>query len=293
VRPSISEDKKQALVSAAMAGKSIMRAAAEVGVSEPTAAKYMKGVEGYAPSRGRHRPAIPFNPRVPKTVEGTVVKMTPPMTHFHQCLLNEHQKLFAAALNRTRNKDDAEELVQQTILRCMEHAHQFTPGTSIGAWATTILKNLFLDGKRSEIRRPHVSIQTTSAADPEKPRDRIDPALVTEPSQESTITAKEMIRDLKANTTSEQRETLLRSEIGGQTYAEIARDMGVTEGTVKSRVSRARDQLPDNDARTVPTKSAENGQSIDLVLKIMREKRTAMDKAIAALEQIRPLLVDA
>jgi hypothetical protein len=81
----------------------------------------------------------------------------------------------------------------------------------------------------------------------------------------------------------------------GQPYDQIAREIGVSEGTVKSRISRARDRLngaqPEMQARTIPAASRENGASVDHMLKILRAERVAIDQAITALEQLRPRLV--
>ena len=63
-------------------------------------------------------------------------------------------QLFGAALGMTRNRADAEDLVQETYLKAYQKFHQYKPGTNIKAWLYRILTNTYITGYRKEQRSP-------------------------------------------------------------------------------------------------------------------------------------------
>src|SRR5271156_2351200 len=64
---------------------------------------------------------------------------------FEQVALPHLDAVYSAALRLTRNRDDANDLVQETILRSFRFFHQFAKGTNCRAWLLTILYNNFRD----------------------------------------------------------------------------------------------------------------------------------------------------
>ena len=60
--------------------------------------------------------------------------------------------LYSTALRLARNADDANDLLQETILRAFRFFHQFTPGTNCRAWLLTILYNIFRNSYRRGTR---------------------------------------------------------------------------------------------------------------------------------------------
>jgi RNA polymerase sigma-70 factor (ECF subfamily) len=149
---------------------------------------------------------------------------------FRDELLRITPQLRAFAISLSGNLDLADDLVQETILRALANSHRFEPGTSLQAWAFTILRNFFLTDVRS--RRKLV----------EDPDGMLAASLSVIPNQSGRLEFQELLGAL-AKLPHEQRETLLLVGAQGFSYEETADITGVQIGTVKSRVSRARARL--------------------------------------------------
>lgn len=134
------------------------------------------------------------------------------------------------ALAQCRHAAEADDLVQTTLMRAWENRSRFEPGTRLIAWLFTILRNAFLN-QRKRLRREVEDVDGAFAA-----------TLSLEPEQERRV---ELIQLQAAlNTlTADHRETLLLVMVDGLLYEEAARVLGCRTGTVKSRVSRARERL--------------------------------------------------
>ncbi|MEO0775696.1 MAG: RNA polymerase sigma factor [Bacteroidota bacterium] len=61
--------------------------------------------------------------------------------------------LHAFAFNLTKNKDDAQDLYQETAFRAIKNKEKFIPGTNFKAWLMTIMKNIFINDYRKRIKR--------------------------------------------------------------------------------------------------------------------------------------------
>jgi RNA polymerase sigma-70 factor (ECF subfamily) len=134
------------------------------------------------------------------------------------------------AMSRTRNVDQAEDLVQETILRAWDKRSNFQTGTNLGAWLFTILRNQFFSDYRKhkwEVEDGDGSHAASQIALPDQ-FDRLE------------------VQDLSAalaRLTRDQREAILLVGVDGMSYEEAAKVAGVAVGTVKSRVNRARNRL--------------------------------------------------
>ena len=141
--------------------------------------------------------------------------------------------LRAFALSLCRNKDGADDLVQDTLVRAWSQFASFTPGTHLRSWLFTILRNGFYSDLRK--RRREVP----------DPQGAFVARLVVAPSHDGTLALSEFLRAF-ARLSPEHREVLTLVGALGFSYAEAAKVMQTAEGTVKSRVSRARAMLGDN-----------------------------------------------
>src|SRR5438270_4268463 len=74
--------------------------------------------------------------------------------HFADQAMEYMPSLFSAALRMTRNRADAEDLVQETVLRAYRGFSGFTPGTNLKAWLYRILTNTFINSYRRKQREP-------------------------------------------------------------------------------------------------------------------------------------------
>jgi RNA polymerase sigma-70 factor (ECF subfamily) len=143
--------------------------------------------------------------------------------------------LYSFAFKLARARDDAEDLVSDTMLRAIERWQQYRLGTNIRAWLFTILYHVFVSRKRRIDARevqPHADGDGWSAheavgeADPEG---RFYDSFLDE----------EITRAIDA-LPEEYRTAVLLSDVQGLRYAEIAQVLRVPEGTVKSRLFRGR-----------------------------------------------------
>jgi RNA polymerase sigma-70 factor (ECF subfamily) len=131
-----------------------------------------------------------------------------------------------------REREAADDLVQNTVLAALDKQTQFTPGTNLKGWLFTIMRNRFYSDLRTQRRRP-LTIDNEAAT----PLPAVD-------NPEATMALKELSSELwKLNPQS--REALVLIGAGGFSYEEAARLCGCSVGTLKARVSRARKYLSD------------------------------------------------
>jgi RNA polymerase sigma-70 factor (ECF subfamily) len=140
--------------------------------------------------------------------------------------------LRAFAISLSGSVDRADDLVQETVMRAMASIGSFTPGTNMQAWLFTILRNRF----RSEYRKRRREV--------EDPDGSYLASLKLPAEQFGRLEFKELIEAL-VKLPYVQREALLLVAASGFTYDEAAAICEVPVGTIKSRVSRARQLLAD------------------------------------------------
>ena len=138
--------------------------------------------------------------------------------------------LRAFAISLTRNVPEADDLVQETILKAWSKFDKFTPGTDLRAWLFTILRNTFFSSKRKTRRE---------VADPEGIHAG---SLFEKPHHDGRLAFTDFLRGFD-QLSAEHREVLILVGANGYSYEEAAEMMGVAIGTAKSRASRARGRL--------------------------------------------------
>lgn len=135
--------------------------------------------------------------------------------------------LRAFARGLCRNRELADDLAQEAMMRAWAARDSFTPGTNFRAWMFMIVRNQFYSSMRKNSR--------TTSWDPEA-AERI---LVQEPTQETTIHVQDVDTALD-KLPPQQREMLLLVAAAGMSYEDAAVVAGCSLGTVKSRLARAR-----------------------------------------------------
>lgn len=136
----------------------------------------------------------------------------------------------AYAISLCRDGADADDLIQDTMLKAWTFRGQYHSGTVLRAWIFTIMRHQFLDDRRRSWR---VSQLDQTAAENTL-------HAVSNPS--SILELDEMRRALTALPT-EQREAVMLIGAGGYAYDEAAEICGANVGTIKSRASRGRGRL--------------------------------------------------
>jgi RNA polymerase sigma-70 factor (ECF subfamily) len=157
---------------------------------------------------------------------------------FESEALQQIDALYSFALKLTHARDDADDLVSDTLLRAFERWEQYRLGTNIRAWLFTILYHSFVSRKRRIDAR---EVQAPDDADGWSGYEavgEIDP----EGRFYDSFLDEEITRAIDA-LPREYREAVILSDIHDLRYAEIAQILDVPEGTVKSRLFRGRRML--------------------------------------------------
>jgi RNA polymerase sigma-70 factor, ECF subfamily len=152
--------------------------------------------------------------------------------------------LYSSALRMTRNPADAEDLVQETVLRAYRGFAGFQEGTNLKAWLYRILTNSFINTYRKKQRQP-VTVEGPDDIDEWYLFDRLGAQNV-EPSAESEVL--EQLPDEDVQRALEAlpegfRMAVLLADVQGFSYKEIAEMMDIPIGTVMSRLHRGRKAL--------------------------------------------------
>jgi len=143
--------------------------------------------------------------------------------------------LYAFALKLTRARDEAEDLVSDTMLRAIQRWEQYRLGTNIRAWLFTILYHAFVSRKR------RVDAREVQPLEDEEGRMVFEAVGETDPEGTfyDSFLDEEIVGAIQA-LPDEYRLAVVMSDLHGLKYAEIAGVLGVPEGTVKSRLFRGR-----------------------------------------------------
>ncbi len=162
---------------------------------------------------------------------------------FEQEALPHLDALYTMAVRLARNPDDANDLVQETILRGYRFFDQFENGTNCRAWLLTILFNNFRNGYRRAVRE-----QPAASSDDFDRRVEAESLHGDVPNSDpqAMLSAVGMDREVEAALDAlpaEFREVLLLVDVQELSYQEISKMLKIPIGTVKSRVSRGRSML--------------------------------------------------
>jgi RNA polymerase sigma-70 factor, ECF subfamily len=130
-----------------------------------------------------------------------------------------------------RDRHGADDLVQDCLERAVRHLDRFRAGTNLRAWLLTIMRNCFFDGKRREKGRIAVALD-------DLPYEQAWSA----PRQEHSMLIRELSQAF-LHLPEQQKLAMICVIFEGLPYAEAAKVMGVSVGTVKSRMSRGREAL--------------------------------------------------
>lgn len=146
-------------------------------------------------------------------------------------LVQEMGNLRKFALKLTRDTHEAEDLLQSTLLRACEKQHLFRPDTSLYSWMSKIMYNLFVSDYRRKSK-----FQTQY--DP----DNYLQNLSVEADQEIKVTFLKVNEAMK-KISAIHRQILVMICVNGMPYEEVAETLKIPVGTVRSRLSRARESL--------------------------------------------------
>ena len=161
-----------------------------------------------------------------------------PSAGFEELAMPLFDSLYNFAHWLTQNRDEAEDLVQETYAKALKGFGTFQPGTNFRAWIYRILRNTFLTSRtglaasRTVPLEPEDDQEQTLAVSTETP----ESILLREAGQQQVQAALERVPVI-------YREVLLLCDVEEMSYQEIADTLAVPIGTVMSRLYRARKAL--------------------------------------------------
>jgi RNA polymerase sigma-70 factor, ECF subfamily len=168
--------------------------------------------------------------------------MADPATFADQALVHMGS-LYAAAVRKTRNPDDAEDLVQEAYLKAYRGFGGFEEGTNLGAWLQRILTNSFINSYRAARRRPR---ETGLGAFERLGHNSPPNASAVHGSAEdelmARVTRSEVAQSLES-LPAPYGPVVRLADVSGLSYQEIAERLQIPLGTVMSRLYRGRRRL--------------------------------------------------
>ena len=147
-------------------------------------------------------------------------------------VLPHADRLFRLAMWLERNRADAEDIVQETMMQALRSFHRFQPGTNCRAWLTTILQHIVSNRRRAKGRSIVVS----------DPDDRIAQTVPFVPPVPQDLTDELVLSSIRRLPTVFQ-EVILLCDVEDLSYKEAAEALAIPIGTVMSRLHRGRAQL--------------------------------------------------
>ncbi|HCK21028.1 MAG TPA: RNA polymerase subunit sigma [Bacteroidetes bacterium] len=154
---------------------------------------------------------------------------------FHDMIIELKQPMKAFALNLTREREEALDLVQETYYRAIANQEKFNEGTNLKAWLLTIMKNIFINNYRKASKRNTI-LDSSDNLFMLNSRDAAIPNQA-----ERDFVMKDLIQAINSLDMEYRRPFLMHYQ--GFKYEEIADELSLPLGTVKSRIFFARKQM--------------------------------------------------
>jgi len=154
---------------------------------------------------------------------------------FSNNLISMKDNMERFALHLTYNKEEAKDLLQETFLKALIYKDNFVEFTNLKGWAFTIMKNIFINNYRKSIREniafnySENLLRTGNSKESQMP------------GPDSELAYKEINDDI--NALNDEFKIPFRMHLEGYKYKEIAENLNLKIGTVKSRIFLTRKQL--------------------------------------------------
>src|SRR5215470_10420104 len=178
-------------------------------------------------------PVLEATWRSPSMVKQVALRNDPDAwAAFELEVLPHAARLFRLAMWLERNRADAEDVVQDTMMQALRSFHRFQPGTNCRAWLITILQRIVSNRRRAKGRSIVVS----------DPDDRIAQTVPFVPPVPQSLTDETVLATLRRLPAAFQ-EVIILCDVEDLTYKEAADALAIPIGTVMSRLHRGRAQL--------------------------------------------------
>jgi RNA polymerase sigma-70 factor, ECF subfamily len=160
-----------------------------------------------------------------------------PSDSFEQLAMPHFERLYNFACWLTHDRQEAEDLVQETYVKALKGFSSFQPGTNFRAWIYKILRNSFLTS------RTGLRVTATVPLDLEGDEENLPKVKETPESILLQRSDRELVQQALEQLPVAYREVLLLCEVEEMSYQEISATLAIPMGTVMSRLSRARRAL--------------------------------------------------
>ncbi len=154
---------------------------------------------------------------------------------FQSKLMSLQSNLLNFAYILTSNRDDAYDLLQDTTLKALDNEDKYVENVNFKGWVFTIMRNIFINNYRKVVRSSTIIDQTEDLYHLNLPQDSGFE------SPEGSYAAREISELI--NSFSDDYRIPFSMHVAGYKYSEIAEEMGLPLGTVKSRIFFARKKL--------------------------------------------------
>ena len=168
---------------------------------------------------------------------------------FEETAMEHIDSLYNMALRLVFNKEEAEDLVQETYLKAYRFFDSFQKGTNIKAWLYKILKNTFINKYRKEIATPgeilYEDLEAVNSGLAYKQETNSTELADTLESKYADFSGllEDDVKQALDSLPAEYREAILLSDVEELSYQDIAEIANVPIGTIKSRLNRGRKLL--------------------------------------------------
>jgi RNA polymerase sigma-70 factor (ECF subfamily) len=161
---------------------------------------------------------------------------------FEELVHRHRDKIYARAMMMMRNEDEALDLSQEAWVKAWQRLHQFQGDSSFATWMTRIVINLCLDQIRRQKKMRAESIEQIEeeggGVERQMPVEHVNPIEGLEKEE-----LRKRIDEAMGKLTEAHRTVLVLHEFQGMEYKEIARKVGISIGTVMSRLFYARRRM--------------------------------------------------
>lgn len=178
---------------------------------------------------------------------------------FETLVLNNQKRVYNLALKLTANPDDAFDVSQEAFLKAYKNLGSFRFESGFSAWLYRLTYNAAMDFIRRNRDPRTFSMTTDEGGELDLPVE--DTGLLPEEAAERSD-LRRRVREAVDRLPADKREVIVMREFNGMSYEAIAEALGVEEGTVKSRLARARKKLSEilSESGTFPDPDASKGQ---------------------------------
>ncbi len=156
---------------------------------------------------------------------------------FEHLFKRYRESIFQLYVQRTGSRDDADDLLQETFVKVYLKLDSYNPKFTFGQWVYTIARNTFIDYTRK--RRDDISIDSLTGGS------GMTPSAEAPTPEESYINSQQrtQLDQYMAKMTPRYRRLIELRFFKDYSYEEIAKELGLPLGTVKTQIHRAREQL--------------------------------------------------